>query len=132
MLKKLELIYCCSAINFDELAENLLKPMQNRMLDELKVSSYNVTDSACTTHFCDTIFGMPQLQHLSLDLNLNYYPKFTEMLETMYESWKKNSKGIKPKQLMLRFLDVLDLEEKWRTMQYEMGVAIVCARDFRS
>ena len=130
-LKKLKVIYCSNALNFDDLARNLLKQMPNWMLDELKVEgkgTYDVTNEkfTCTPYFCDTMFGMPQLEHLFLEITLSYFHKFPEIIETMYASWKRNSKGRKPKQLSFRFLHPPpNLEERQEAMKSEMGVTTV-------
>ena len=126
-LKKLKLVFCSGTVDFGGLAEGL--QMSSKMLDELKIEERMTqliaarSDDSTLASFCDTIFAIPQLDHLNLELSLNFNHNFPGIIKAMYKSWKKNSEGRKPKKLVLRYSMFMHMPgDEYPSMASEMGL----------
>lgn len=121
-LKKLEL-KMQKHLNLSDLTQGLIKQKKIGTLEELKITQSHCDAQGSPSNFqlfSDTVFSLPQLEHLILDIDMPWIARDAANIETIYKSWKMCSGGKRPKRLC--FGQEFTLDEKHQSMMNEVGL----------
>ena len=121
-LKKLEL-KMQKHLNLADLTQGLIKQKKVGTLEELKITQSHCDAQGSPSNFqlfSDTVFSLPQLEHLILDIDMPWIVRDAANIETIYKSWKMYSGGKRPKRLC--FGREFTLDEKHQSMMNEVGL----------
>ena len=121
-LKRLEL-RMQNFLSLADLTQGLIKQRKIGTLEELKIIHSHCDAQVSASNFqlfSDTLFSLPQLEHLVLDIDMPWIARDAANIETIYKSWKMYSGGKRPKRLC--FGQKLTLDEKHQSMMDEVGL----------
>ena len=121
-LKRLEL-RMQNFLSLADLTQGLIKQRKIGTLEELKIIHSHCDAQVSASNFqlfSDTLFSLPQLEHLVLDIDMPWIGRDAAKIETIYKSWKMFSGGKRPKRLC--FGQKLTLDEKHQSMMDEVGL----------
>lgn len=110
-------------LNLADLTQGLIKQRKIGTLEELKITHSHCDAQGSASNFqlfSDTLFSLPQLEHLVLDIDMPWIARDAANIETIYKSWKMYSGGKRPKRLC--FGQKLTLDEKHQSMMDEVGL----------